>query len=52
MDAALLSAAGIETLVFGASGGGAHALEEWADVPSVLDLARCLAGTVMRYGDR
>jgi len=50
MDSALLSAAGIETLVMGGSGAGAHAKEEWADVRSVTDLARCLVGTAVRYG--
>jgi acetylornithine deacetylase len=50
MDAALLSAAGIETLILGGSGAGAHAREEWADVASVTDLAQCLVGTTMRYG--
>jgi acetylornithine deacetylase len=51
MDSALLSAAGIETLVLGGSGAGAHSREEWADVRSVVDLARCLAGAVIRYPD-
>jgi len=35
MDAAFLSAANIPTVVFGASGVGAHAIEEWADLESV-----------------
>jgi acetylornithine deacetylase len=53
MDSALLAAAGIETLVMGGSGAGAHASEEWADVRSVFDLARCLAGAVIGYpGER
>jgi acetylornithine deacetylase len=34
-DSALLSAAGIPTLVFGPAGEGAHAVEEWVDVASV-----------------
>jgi acetylornithine deacetylase len=35
MDAAVLSAAGIPTVVFGPSGAGAHAVEEWVDLDSV-----------------
>ena len=33
-DSALLSAAGIPTVVFGPSGEGAHAVEEWVDLAS------------------
>lgn len=35
MDAALIQAAGIPTVVFGPSGAGAHAAEEWVDLASV-----------------
>lgn len=49
MDAALLAASGIETVVLGASGAGAHAAEEYADVRSVVDLARCLVGAALAY---
>ncbi len=49
MDAALLSASGIETVVMGASGAGAHAKEEWADLPSVHALAQCLVEAALRY---
>jgi acetylornithine deacetylase len=35
MDAALTQAAGIPTAVFGPSGEGAHAKEEWVDVASI-----------------
>ena len=35
MDAALIRAAGIPTVVFGPSGAGAHAVEEWVDLASV-----------------
>jgi acetylornithine deacetylase len=35
MDAALIQAAGIPTVVFGPSGAGAHAVEEWVDLASV-----------------
>lgn len=49
MDAALLSAAGTETVVFGAAGAGAHAKEEWADLQSVHQLAECLVEAALRY---
>src|SRR6185436_12036637 len=39
MDSALLAAAGVETVVLGPTGAGAHAAEEWVDVQSVSDLA-------------
>jgi acetylornithine deacetylase len=34
-DAASLAAVGIPAVLFGPSGAGAHALEEWVDVASV-----------------
>jgi acetylornithine deacetylase len=49
MDAALLQAAGVETVVFGAAGAGAHASEEWVDVESVIRLAEILAAAAMDY---
>ena len=49
MDAALLAAAGVETVVMGAAGAGAHAKEEWVDVASVNRLAACLAEAALRY---
>lgn len=49
MDAALLAAAGTETVVFGASGAGAHAKEEWGDLASVHQLAGCLVEAALRY---
>jgi acetylornithine deacetylase len=49
MDAALLAAAGTETVVMGASGAGAHAKEEWVELKSVHQLARCLAEAAMLY---
>jgi acetylornithine deacetylase len=49
MDAALLAAAGAETVVMGAAGAGAHAKEEWVDLASVHQLARCLAEAAVRY---
>ena len=49
MDAALLSAAGIETVVIGPSGGGAHSSEEWVDLESVIHLAEILARSACCY---
>lgn len=49
MDAALLAAAGADTVVMGAAGAGAHAKEEWADIASVHALAGCLAEAALRY---
>ena len=40
MDAALLQAAGIETVVCGAAGTGAHADVEWVDLESVVPAGR------------
>ena len=42
MDAAVLSAAGIPTVVFGPAGAGAHAVEEWVDLASVATCADVL----------
>ena len=49
MDAALLQAAGVDTVVFGPAGGGAHADEEWVDVESVIALAQILTETALEY---
>jgi acetylornithine deacetylase len=49
MDSALLSAAGIETVVMGPHGAGAHAKEEWVDVRSVVQFAEVLAAAAARY---
>ena len=49
MDAALLAAAGVEAVVMGATGAGAHANEEWVDIASVNRLAACLANAAVRY---
>jgi acetylornithine deacetylase len=43
MDAALLADAGVETVVIGPSGAGAHAAKEWVDLESVERLAEILA---------
>jgi acetylornithine deacetylase len=49
MDAALLAAAGIETVVIGPGGAGAHAAEEWVDLESVTQLAGVLAEATIEY---
>ncbi len=49
MDAALLQAAGVETVVCGATGGGAHADVEWVEVESVMQLATILAEAAADY---
>jgi acetylornithine deacetylase len=49
MDSALLAAAGVETVVIGPGGAGAHAHEEWVDLQSLVDLAQILARTAMDY---
>jgi acetylornithine deacetylase len=49
MDSALLQAAGVETVVCGAAGAGAHSGEEWVDVESVLQLAEILARAAVEY---
>jgi len=49
MDAALLAAAGVETVVIGPHGAGAHAVEEWVEVDSVVRLAEILARAAIDY---
>jgi len=44
-DAAVLSAAGIPSLLFGPSGSGAHAVEEWVDLESVKACAKIYLAT-------
>jgi len=48
-DAALLSDAGIETVLLGPKGYGLHSAEEWVDMNSVVDLAYVLADTAINY---
>ncbi len=43
MDAALMADAGIETVVIGPTGAGAHAAREWVDLASVESVAAILA---------
>jgi acetylornithine deacetylase len=49
MDAALIAAAGIATVVIGPVGAGAHADEEWAEVGSVVELAGILSDAAVEY---
>jgi acetylornithine deacetylase len=49
MDAALLQAAGADTVVFGAAGAGAHSDCEWVDLESVYRLAEILAEAAAEY---
>lgn len=52
MDAALLSAAGIPTVVYGPGGGGAHALVEYSELDEVAECAAVLAYTARIFGSR
>jgi acetylornithine deacetylase len=49
MDAAVFSAAGIPTVVFGPAGAGAHAVEEWVDLASVAACADVLDAVVRDF---
>jgi acetylornithine deacetylase len=49
MDAALLQASGVETVVIGPGGGGAHAAVEWVEMESVAQIAAILAETAVEY---
>jgi len=49
MDAALLAAAGVETVVIGPAGAGAHAHEEWVDLDSVVRLSQILVAAAVDF---
>jgi acetylornithine deacetylase len=49
MDSALFAAAGIDTVVIGPAGAGAHAAVEWVDVDSCCHLAEILASAAIDY---
>ena len=49
MDAALLAAAGIDTVVIGPRGAGAHAADEWVEIESLVQLAEILAGAAVEF---
>jgi acetylornithine deacetylase/succinyl-diaminopimelate desuccinylase family protein len=48
-DAAVLSAAGIPSVLFGPAGTGAHAVEEWVDLASVKACAETYLATAMDF---
>ncbi|RPJ24231.1 MAG: ArgE/DapE family deacylase [Chloroflexi bacterium] len=48
-DAAILSAAGIPSVLFGPSGSGAHAVEEWVDLASVKTCAEIYLATATSF---
>ena len=48
-DAAVLSAAGIPSVLFGPSGSGAHAVEEWVDLASVKTCAEVYLATARHF---
>jgi acetylornithine deacetylase len=48
-DAAVLSAAGIPSILFGPSGSGAHAVEEWVDLSSVKTCAEIYFETARNF---
>jgi acetylornithine deacetylase len=48
-DAAILAAAGMETVLFGPTGAGLHSAEEWVELQSVFDLAQIMAQTAVAY---
>ena len=47
-DCALLAAEGIDAVVFGPAGAGAHAASEWVDLDSLERTTRAIEGTVRR----
>lgn len=49
MDSAFLSAAGIPTVIFGPGGHGAHADDEWVDLPSATAAANILLATMVDF---
>ena len=49
MDAALLSDVGIDTVVIGPVGAGAHALEEWVELDSVVKLTDILTKAAAQF---
>ena len=52
MDSAILAEAGIPTVLFGPSGSGAHAVEEWVDLDSVERCVDILAATAEAFCGR
>jgi len=48
-DSALLAEAGMATVIFGPTGGGAHSHVEWVDIASVAAAAAIYAETAIRF---
>jgi acetylornithine deacetylase len=48
-DCALLADAGIDTVLFGVRGGGAHAATEWVDLESLQQVTRALTNLTTSY---
>jgi acetylornithine deacetylase len=48
-DAATLAGAGIPTVLFGPTGDGAHAVQEWVDLESIEQCARIYLETVVEF---
>lgn len=49
LDSAIMTDAGIPTVIFGPSGHGLHAAVEYVDFQSVVAAARVLAGTIIDF---
>ncbi|HRW10609.1 MAG TPA: M20/M25/M40 family metallo-hydrolase, partial [Caldilineaceae bacterium] len=49
MDTAILAQASIPAVIFGPTGAGAHAVEEWVDLRSVAQCAEVLTATVAAF---
>lgn len=48
-DSAFIAAAGIPTVLFGASGAGAHAAEEWVSIPDAVATTRILVDVARSF---
>ena len=48
-DSAFIAAAGIPTVLFGASGTGAHASEEWVSIPDAVAATRILVAVAAGF---
>lgn len=48
-DSALLATGGVPTALFGPSGGGAHAADEWVDLRSVDEVRAVLVDVMCGY---
>ena len=49
MDSALLSAAGIPTVIFGPGGEGAHAVVEWAELDQLERCSETLLSVIKEF---